>query len=61
MLLDVDALGSAEAAVRQAEAVRGWRNAPGLAYFVRARRLADGAEVVNRLADQGFSPVFLVV
>lgn len=61
VLIDVDLLGSAAAAVRRAEQVRQGYRDPGLSYFVRSRRAAAAAEVVNRLVDQGFAPVFLVV
>ncbi len=62
VLLDVEETGSVDAAVNLARQVRGyWGDAPGLAYFVRARRGADGAAVVNRLTDEGFAPVFLIV
>ncbi|HSW23350.1 MAG TPA: hypothetical protein VLJ62_11330 [Burkholderiaceae bacterium] len=61
VLLDVDALGSVDAAVQLAQQVRALQQLPGLTYFVRSGRRAEGAEVVNRLADQGFAPVFLIL
>ena len=67
VLIDVDALGSAEAAMlvaAQAMELRALDPSPerhALSYFVRARQPAQAAAVVNRLADAGFDAVFLLV
>ena len=61
ILLDVDALGTVAATVQLAEQVRGLRDTRGLAFYVRARRPADAARVVDLLADDGFAPVFMIV
>lgn len=61
ILIDVDANGSADNAVRLAEQVRFWRGTQGLAFYVRGRDAAAVAEVVNRLSDAGFGTVFAVV
>ena len=61
ILLDVDALGTVASTVLLAQQVRGLRDSRGLAYFVRARRPTDAAQVVNTLADDGFAPVFMIV
>lgn len=57
VLLDVDALGSEQAAVDEAELSRG---APGVAWFVRARQPARAAMVADRLTYFGIAPVFVV-
>lgn len=61
VLLDVDTLGSVQAAIRTAEELRAVGDMGGVAFFVRARRAAEAAEVVNALSDAGFKAVFLVV
>lgn len=61
ILIDVDANGSVENAVRLAEQVRFWRGTQGLAFYVRGRDAVAVAEVVNRLSDAGFGTVFAVV
>lgn len=67
VLVDVDALGSAEAAMlvaAQAQDLRTMDPSPerhALSYFVRARQPAQAAAVVNKLADAGFDAVFLLL
>jgi hypothetical protein len=61
VLIDVDQLGSPEAAVLLAAQVQWMRDNRGFAFFVRARHVPDAARVVDRLSDSGFAPVFLVV
>lgn len=62
ILLDVDALGTAEMTVMHAQQVRGYRDGQAaLTYFVQAGQPTAAAEVVNRLADDGFAPVFMIV
>lgn len=67
VLIDVDKLGSAEAAMlvaAQAQELRAMDPSPdrhALSYFVRARQPAQAAAVANRLADAGFDAVFLLV
>ena len=56
VLLDLDALGSAEAALQTAERVRGMRDSAGVAYFVRARQPAEAARVANYAQRPGLRP-----
>lgn len=60
VLLDLDALGSNEAALNLAAQVRGFRGVEGLAWFVRGGRGDQAARLVDLLADSGVAPVFLV-
>jgi hypothetical protein len=60
VLLDVDTLGSVQAAARQAEELRAIGDMGGVAFFVRARRATEAADVVNALCDAGFKSVFLI-
>ena len=57
VLLDIDALGSEQAAMDEAALSRG---AAGVAWFVRARQPAQAARVADRLAEIGIAPVFVV-
>lgn len=61
ILLDVDALGTAEMTAMHAQQARGYRDGQALTYFVQARQPTAAAEVVNRLVDDGFAPVFMIV
>lgn len=61
LLIDVDQLGSVQAAVMLAQQVAWMRDTRGLAFFVRARHAPDAAHVVDTLADAGFAPIFMVV
>lgn len=61
ILIDVDQLGSTDAAVLLAAQVQWLRDTRGFAYFVRARHAPDAARVVDALTDAGFAPVFMVV
>jgi hypothetical protein len=58
VVLDVDALGSAEAAAQQAASARG---APGenepVRFLVRARQRADAQGIVDAFAERGFAAV----
>lgn len=67
VLIDVDALGSPEAAMLRAAQAQELRtmdpspDRPALSYFVRARQPAQAAAVVNKMADAGFDAVFLLL
>jgi len=60
VLLDLDDLGSAEAALNLVTQVRAFRGTQGLAWFVRGGGGDRAARLADRLADDGLSPVFLV-
>ncbi len=61
VVLDIDQMGLTGAALL-AQHVRTWRGADerGLAWYVRGGNEEEAAQLVNRLADDGVAPVFLV-
>ncbi len=62
IVIDVDAEGGTDAAVRRARMLRDWHGNDGMArvYYVRGRDHGAAVRVVDALSDEGFGWVYLV-
>lgn len=60
VLVDLDELGSVDAALAQAQQVQAFHGGAGLAWFVSRGSDAQAASVADALAARGVAPVFLV-